>query len=152
MSELSERERATIEDFDARIKKTFETAQRKGKLKDIGNFSVVVYQHAAWTVITDGPRAGVHTEMTDDEMAFMLITTPEVFTVMHSEDEAELEAFDLDEMLENKRVAMHGDVEVYLRFVALGQADDMLSLRTGGKPSKGTNLRAKKLKKRKGIV
>jgi len=152
MIEVTDRDRATIKAFDERIRKTFETGQRKGKLEDIGNFSVVVHPEAVWTVITQGPRAGVHAEMTDDEMAFMLITTPDVFTVMHSEDEAEIEGFDLDAVMEQNKVAMHGDVEVYMRFVALGQADDMLSLRTGGTPSKGTNLRAKKLKKRRGTV
>lgn len=149
MSAASERDQTTIREYDTRIRKTFETGARKGKLKDIGgNFSIVVFEQAVWTVIAEGPKAGVYTEATDDEMAFMMIATPELFTVMHSQDEAEVEAFDLDTALEAKRVAMHGDIEVYLRFVALGQADDMLSLRSGGaKPS----LRAKKLKKRRGV-
>lgn len=152
MIEVTDRDRETIKAFDARLRKTFETGQRKGKLEEVGNFSVVVHPEAAWTVLTSGPNAGVHAEMTDDDMAFVMITTPDVFTVMHSEDDEERESFDLDEVMEKNKIAMHGDVEVYMRFVALGQADDMLSLRTGGTPSKGTNLRQKKLKKRKGLV
>lgn len=150
--EVTERDTQTMQAFEARLRKTFETAQRKGKLDEIGNFSVVVHPVAAWTVLTSGPNAGVHAQMTDDDMAFIMITTPDVFTVMHSDDDAEREAFDIEAVMEQKKIAMHGDVEVYMRFVALGQADDMLSLRTGGAPSKGTSLRQKKLKKRKGLV
>lgn len=152
MTEASEDQLATIREYDERIRKTFETGSRKGKLKDIGgHFSIVVYEHAVWTVISDGPRAGVYAEVTDDDMAFIMITTPDVFSIMHSQSDADIDAFDLDGALENKRIAMHGDPEVYLRFVALGQADDMISLRSGGTGA-GASLRAKKLKKRRGAV
>lgn len=153
MSQASEQEQATIRAYDQRIRKTFETGSRKGKLKDVGgHFSIVVFENAVWTVITDGPKAGVYDAVTEDEMAFIMIATPDVFSIMHSQDSEEIEAFDLDEALEKKRVAMHGDIEVYLRFVALGQADDMLSLRSGGASGGGGSLRAKKLKKRRGAV
>lgn len=147
----TEREREAIREFDERIRKTFDVVARKGKLDEIGgDFSVVVFEEACWTVITSGPRAGVHAEATDDEMGFMFITTPQIFAAMN-DPEDDGEGLDLDAVVEDGKVAMHGDVEIYVRFIAHGQADDMLSIRgrrSNGKATDRARMRAKRARKR----
>jgi hypothetical protein len=122
-----------IERFGRRLKDTFEKSVRNGKIARVGgNFSIVVYEKAVWTVITQGPRLGIYEEMTDDKMDFIMITTLEVFEQMYPADGLEPGTLDVEQIVADKKMAMHGNIEVYTRFIAMQGPDSSLSIRMGG--------------------
>lgn len=129
---------AAIAQFDKRIHKTFETGAAMGKLGQVkGNFSIIVHEVAQWTVIPDGPRAGVYRELTDDEMGFIMITTPEVFAAMNTPADPRAEAaIDHDQIIEEGKIAIHGDCAIYEQFIAMGAAQGMLAMRAASSAPK----------------
>lgn len=137
-----------IPEFDERLKKTFEEGKKKGKLSTVkGTFCIMVHEKAAWTVITEGPRQGIYKEMTDDEMDFMMITTHEIFNMINTPADEQPPGMEInfDRIIEDKKMMMEGDFDVYLRFIKLAEADSMLSIRGSAKdlPSKGSKSKKK---------
>jgi hypothetical protein len=136
-----------IERFGRRLKDTFEKSVRNGKIARVGgNFSIVVYEKAVWTVITKGPRLGIYEEMTDDKMDFIMITTLDVFEQMYPADDLEPAVLDVEQIIADKKMAMHGNIEVYTRFTAMQGPDSSLSIRMGAAPAKknGNGYRLKR--------
>jgi hypothetical protein len=137
----------SIERFGKSLRETFEKGRRNQKLARVGgNFSIVIHEHTAWTVLTSGPRAGVHETMTDDAMDFIMVTTLEIFEQMFPEGGGDVD-LDLDSINAKKQVAMHGDLDVFLRFMTMSGAEGMLSLRAGG----GASSAPKTTKKRRAV-
>lgn len=144
----------TIEAFDARIHATFAAGEATKKLgKCGGNFAVIVHETAQWTVITKGPTKGIYRELRDDDMDFILITTPSVFAAMNkpAEDRTAEDMLDHAQIIADKKLAIHGDVLVYERFAAMAGAEetDALSLRGSDKPRRTTAGELKKKRTRK---
>ena len=136
-----------IERFGRRLRETFDKSVKNGKIARVaGNFSIVVYEKAVWTVISKGPRLGLYEEMTDDVMDFIMITTPDVFEQMYPADGTEPVELDVERIIADKKMAMHGNIDIYLRFVALQGAEGMLSIRSSAPtaPKNGNGAKRRK--------
>jgi hypothetical protein len=121
-----------IERFGQRLHEAFAKGVQTGKLAGVGgNFAIVVHEKKTWTVITKGPKPGVVEAITDDRMDFIMIVTFDVFEKMYPLDGGTSD-LDVDQVIASNRIAMHGDMEIFLRFIALNGAQDMLSLRSSG--------------------
>ena len=137
-----------IERFGRRLRDTFEKSVRNGKIARVaGNFSIVVYERAVWTVITKGPRLGIYEDMTDDAMDFIMITTLDVFERMYPADATEEADLDVAQIIAENKIAMHGDMDVFMRFVSLQGAEGLLSIRMGAAPAAPKNGNGAKRRK-----
>jgi hypothetical protein len=119
--------------FGERLHEAFEKGARSKKLAGVGgNFTIVVYEKAAWSVFTKGPKLGIIEAPTDDTMDFVMIMTVDVFEKMYQATEGEAASLDVEQILAENKIAMYGDPEIFYRFLALNAGDSMLSLRAGG--------------------
>jgi hypothetical protein len=122
--------------FGERLHEAFEKGARSKKLAGVGgNFTIVVFEKAAWSVFTKGPKLGIVEAPTEDTMDFVMIMTLDVFEKMYCATEGKVPQLDVEEILASNRIAMYGDPEVFFRFLALNAAEDMVSLRAGGAAS-----------------
>jgi hypothetical protein len=134
-----------IERFGKRLHEAFEKGVQSGRLAHVGgNFSIVVHEKAVWTVITKGPKPCIVEAITEDRMDFIMISTLDVFEQMYCITEGEEPDIDIDATIAAKKIAMHGDLDVFIRFIALNGAGDMLSLRANGAKAISSRKTSKK--------
>lgn len=96
-----------------------------GKVK--GNFAVHVPGALTLTVVTAGPRLGIHEGMTDDALGFALCCPEEVLAAFLGES-----AIDLGPYVERGELMLEGDFSIFERFLALAASQSMLSVRLAG--------------------
>lgn len=100
--------------------------ERRAALRTIGgNFVIHIHDHATWTVISSGPRAGMHEGLLEEGVRFVLAATPEAVTAILEGRSETLEA-----ALEDGALLLEGSFAVFERFLALlGGGQSMLALR-----------------------
>jgi hypothetical protein len=118
---------AQLERFKTRLYQTFEKGRREHKLAGVGNFAIVIHKTAAWTVFTSGPRLGVHEELSDELLDFVLAAKLDVFLEMYGGENHQ--PLDVPRAIRERRLAMQGDLNVFLRFLRINEAADLLSIR-----------------------
>ena len=122
-----------IERFGQRLHEAFAKGMKSKRLAHVGgNFTIVVFEKAAWTVITKGAKPEIREEVTDEHMDFVMIMTNDVFEQMYLMTEGDVPELDVDGILAANKVAMHGDMDIFLRYLALNAPDNLLSFRAGG--------------------
>jgi hypothetical protein len=130
-----------IERFGQRLHEALAKGLQSKKLSGVGgNFAIIVHETKTWTVITKGAKPRIIEAMTDDEMDFIMIVTREVFEKMYPLD-GQPSDLDVDQVIASNRIAMHGDMAVFVKFIALNAAQDMLSLRSSGAASVKTTAK-----------
>lgn len=118
-----------IERFRRRLHETFEKGKKERRLAGIGSFAIVIHKVVAWTVYTSGPRMGIHEELGDDVLDFVMVAKLDMFLEMYGAES--WKPIDVNRALTEKRLGMHGDLNVYLSFLRINEAKDMISLRAG---------------------
>ncbi|MFO0728053.1 MAG: SCP2 sterol-binding domain-containing protein [Myxococcota bacterium] len=116
-----------VERFGRRLAETFEKGRRERRLEGLGTFAVIIHETAHWTVIPSGPSAGIHTEMSDEPLDFVLVMKLDLFLEMYTAKG--WRPIDVDKAVAERRMAMQGDFDVFLSFLKLNEAADMLSIR-----------------------
>jgi hypothetical protein len=91
-----------------------------------GNFLIHVPEIATWTIVTQGPRLGLHDGATEDIVDFMIVCDVEILGSMFTD------GFDPLPYLESGRLRAEGDAGIFSRFVALATpAKSAVALRAG---------------------
>ena len=93
-----------------------------------GNLLIIVKNLATWTIVTDGPSRGLHEDATDDPVGFALICTPRLFDLVFGGSEQDLSPY-----IEAGELVLHGDVDLFERFMDLSTGEDPLSVRASQK-------------------
>ena len=90
-----------------------------------GNILIHVLDCASLTIVTKGPRAGVHSEFTDDPIDFTF-AVEEWLLVELLDPECNV---DIDAAIADGYMMMEGDYEVYENFMRLADRRSMVDIR-----------------------
>jgi hypothetical protein len=92
-----------------------------------GNFLIHIPSGMTVTVVTSGPRIGIHEGGTQDEIHFAMCCSEELLGELLAERDVDIEA-----LLESGDLMVEGDFGVYDRFMSLGKPKNALTLRMAG--------------------
>jgi hypothetical protein len=118
-----------LEAFFAALDETF---GRHAPVMDAVNGSILlqVFDTATRTIVTRGPRKGVHREATTDPVDCVLCCEPWVMSELLDPDAEP----DLAELVEDGALIIEGDLQVLERFLAVAHPRSVLAHRASAKP------------------
>ena len=114
-----------IDALKAEIVKILDRHRGRPSLRGVGgNLLIMIPEVVTWTVVTEGPRTGLHEGATEDPIRFAIACEePVLFALLAGEE------LDFEKLTEERRLAFQGDALVLDRLFALDTGHDMLSIR-----------------------
>jgi hypothetical protein len=123
----------------ARLRETIEAilAEHPLDAKSVGgNFLIHLPDVATWTVVTSGARAGIHEGATQDLICFALCCKEDLLGRIFAGEPG----VDLEAAIASNQIMVEGDLERFLRFMALLEAEsrkgNMVTFRSRNKLTK----------------
>lgn len=92
-----------------------------------GNLLLHIRDVGTWTIVTRGPRKGIHAEATDDEVAFALVCEEWVMLDLLERPER----IDVAKLTELGFLYIQGELRVYERLMELAEQKNLLAVRAG---------------------
>lgn len=99
-----------------------------------GNILIHIRDVAVRTIVTSGVKKGIHKEPLDVEVGFALVC--EEWVLLHLlEDSAKT---DLQKLIDAGFLYLHGNADLWDKYLALGEQKSMLSVRAAAAPAKSS--------------
>ena len=135
MTENAQNSESEIPLVDAFVQTIAGLAQQRDRFPELinGNILIHIFDVGTWTIVTQGARAGVYADATEDPVDFGLLCSQEALATLLDDPSAA----HVDALHAAGELTVHGDAGLLERLVQLCSTQTPLDIRTAGSAHQG---------------